>query len=126
MQDADRAELPADEAGIGPTPRGGCGSSKQQVVDQARVLLGDAAQCGGRREGEQEVGCGQQQVLLFPQPALGSGVLALGTVTVAARVVAVTRFVTSRTVIDMAAQGLLRQATMARRAWRWLADSRSA
>jgi hypothetical protein len=69
------------------------------------VTASDFPQTIWQGESEQEVGYGQQQILLFLQPLLSSIVLALRAVTIAARVITVIGLIAIRTVVNMATQG---------------------
>lgn len=82
-----------------------CGSTEEQVIDQSLVTTSDWTQDSWQGEGEHEVRDGQQKLLLFLQPFLGLIVLALGAMTIAARVVAVLGLVALRAGIGLATEG---------------------
>jgi len=60
---------------------------EQQTVDHALVLIGDVGDLAGEGKDQVEIADGQELGLALGQPGPGSGALALGTVTVAARVI---------------------------------------
>ena len=106
MQDADQAELSADNTRIlGQLLCCRCRGLKEQIIEKGLVRAGERAQCGGDGEGEHEVRDRQQKILLFFQPFLGFVVLALGAMTVAAGVVAVLGLVALRAGIGLSTQG---------------------
>jgi hypothetical protein len=106
MQDPDQAELSADKTRILGQKLGClCRSMEEQVIDKSLVRAGEWAQGGGDGEGEHEVRDRQQKILLLLQPLLSLVVLALWTVAVAARVVAVLGLVALGAGIDLTAQG---------------------
>ena len=80
------------------------GAAQEQVVDRPLMSPRQGTQRRRQREGDEEVRHGQQQRPLLRQPGLGSILLALGTVPVAARMVAVPGFVTRGTVVDLTPQ----------------------
>ena len=103
MQDAHQPNLATHKARIMGELLGGlCGSPKQQIVNELLVLAGKLAEFSGEGEGQQEVWNGQQQFPLQLEPFFSLFVLALGAMAIAAGVVAVTSFVTSWAVIDLA------------------------
>src|SRR6266498_1940343 len=67
------------------------------------MAVGQLAQGGRECEGDQEIGCRQQQILLPLEPGLGRRVLASRTVAILARVVAVADGGTARTAVDVPA-----------------------
>ena len=75
-------------------------------VEQALVRASDFIKGGRQGEGEQEVGDGQEQILLSFQPALAILMLAFGTMAIAAGMVTVLQLLTVRAAIDLPTQGL--------------------
>ena len=107
LQHADEADLPAEEAWIaGQLLHRRRRGTKQQGIELALLAAGKLAQRGRQGEGEKEVWHRQQQVLLARQPGLSRGLLTGRTVTILARVVAVTCRGTSRTGVDLPAECL--------------------
>ena len=105
LQDTDQTDLTTDQAWIsGQFLDRLRGSVKEQVVDQFLVTIGQVAEFGGQREGQQEIGDGQQQFLLQGQPLFGLLLLTLGTMTVTTGVVTVIGFATRSTAIDLSSQ----------------------
>jgi hypothetical protein len=106
VQDADQTELSPDKTGVlGQMLCRSRRGLKEQVINKRLVTAGDWAQGGGQGEGEHEVRDWQQKILLFLQPFLGFVVLTLGTVAVAAGMVAVLGLVTSGAGVDLPTQG---------------------
>lgn len=62
------------------------GAAKQDVVNLAWVLKGQAPDLGGQREHDMEIGHGQKLGFALRQPASASLGLALGAVPIATRV----------------------------------------
>jgi hypothetical protein len=105
MQNADQTELSTHKTRVVCQKPGClCRSTEEQVIDQRLVTTSDWAQGCRQGESEHEVRDGQQKLLLFLQPFLGLIVLALGAVTVAARVVAVLGLVALRAGIGLSTQ----------------------
>jgi hypothetical protein len=106
MEDADEADLPADEARVlGQVLEGGGRSAEEEVVEGFLVAANDVPELAGQGEGEEKVWGREQEVLLLLQPPLGLVVLALGTMPVAAGVIEILDLVTHRAVIDVSPQG---------------------
>ena len=106
MEHADQPDLPADETRVLGEFLGGLRRSlEQKAVEQALVAAGKLTQLRREREGEHEVRCVEQQAALEFKPILGLLMLALGTMAVAAGVVAVTHFPATGTLKDLSTQG---------------------
>jgi hypothetical protein len=106
VEDAEHTDLSAEEAWVLRQELSGSSSGmKEQVIDKRLVTASDWAQGGGQGEGEHEVRDWQQKILLLLQPFLGFVVLALGTVAVAAGMVAVLGLVALWAGEDLSTQG---------------------
>jgi hypothetical protein len=68
------------------------------------MAAGDRSQLGGQGEGDQKVMSGQQQLTLLFEPLIGLFILALGTVPVLTRVIAVTLLLAVGAEIELAAK----------------------
>ena len=73
-------------------------------VEQGLVRASKLIKARGQGEGEQEVGDGQEQILLSFQPGLCILILAFGTMAVAAGMVTVLQLLTVRAAINLSAQ----------------------
>jgi len=106
VQDSETAGPGAEVAGVGgELEEGLSGRGHQQAVDDLLMRAGEAAQLGGQREGDEEVGAGQQARALALQPPAGLVGVALGAVPVAAGVVAVLPGATVITGSEVSAEG---------------------
>ena len=106
VQHTQHPELAANPAWLLCQLLGCCGRGfEEQIIEQALVRASDFIKARGQGEGEQEVGDGQEQILLSFQPGLGILILAFGTMAVAAGMVTVLQLLTIRTAIDLPAQG---------------------
>ena len=106
VEHADHAQSTAYEARVlRQLLRSGGRGAEEQTIDQLLVAARDLAQFFRQGEGEQKVGDRQEQRLLLLQPLLPGRVLALGTVAILARMVAVALLAALGTLVDLSAQG---------------------
>jgi hypothetical protein len=107
MQHPDHANSAADKAWVqGQLLQGSRGRAKEDMVEAFLVAPGYLLEISGQSEGDHEVGCGQQQLLLLNQPLFRGLILAFGTMAVLARVIAIQGFITRFTMVDVTAQSL--------------------
>ena len=99
-------QIGSQSAGVARQFLQGLGTAgKEQVQGDLRMGTNQAAQCFRHGEGEQEVGCGQQQPpLLALEPGIGIGLAALRAVAVVAGMIAVMKARALRTLEELAAQ----------------------
>src|SRR4051812_31164315 len=71
LKHTQHAQLPANKARIGSQLlKCASGGAEKQRIELALVAIGDLAQLGGEREGDQKIGQGQQKLVLLLEPAL--------------------------------------------------------
>ena len=105
VEHADHAQGAAHEARVlSQLLRSRGRGAKEQAIDQLLVAARDLAQFLRQGEGEQKVGDRQEQRLLLLQPFLPGRVLALGTVAILARMVAVALLAALGTLVDLSAE----------------------
>ena len=106
VQDPEHAQLRPQSPGVARQILQRFGSDgKEQIQGDLEIRTDKTAQLFGHREGEQEVGHGQEQArLLTLQPGSGIGLAAERTVPVVARMIAVSKGRTVRTLKELAAQ----------------------
>ena len=105
MQDAYQADLSADVVRVlrqflGRFSR----SAKEQGIDQLLVGTSQLPQFRREREGQHEIGDGQEQFPLDFQPGLGLLMLAFGAMTATAGVVTVLKFPAGRAAIQLSTE----------------------
>lgn len=107
MEHTDHPDTASDEAWIqGQYLQRLCGGAKQDVVETFLVAACQGSQGIGERKGDHKVRERQQETRVVVQPCFGLVILALGTVSILAGVVAVMVLLTWRTVKELAAKSL--------------------
>jgi hypothetical protein len=102
---ADDADLSSQVFGIdGDLEQGLRAGGEQQVVEQTRIFQGQYVEFVGHREHDVEVAGGQEFAFAGRQPALARLRLALGTVSVSARVIRDDLMTAARAGIPVAAE----------------------
>ncbi len=106
MEHGGEADASAQVPGIGSDGEQRLGRrAEQQAVDHCLVLVGDRSDLGRQGEDQVEVADRQQIGLARGEPILRRRALALGAVTVAARVVGDPAVAAILAALDMAAEG---------------------
>ncbi len=105
VKDADEAEQAAQEPLLPAALQESVGgAAEEQVVEELLIAACKLVQLAGNGESDQEIGTGEQQMLLALQPLGSIGVSALGAVPVVTAMVTVMGAVAGRAVVNAAAQ----------------------
>lgn len=106
MQDAHQADLATHETRIASQDLSGLSRSPEEsVIEELLIPFCKDAQFRGDGEGQEKVWHAQQEFLLKLEPFLSSFLLAFGAVAIAAGMITVLNFTTSRASIELSTQG---------------------